>query len=108
MTVTDTYGTSTHTAQQLADLLAERLPAIFVERDSHYFGVYCLATFADATRIKVQPNTVPGDDGEDDLLEDDHPDMSVLLIVTAPAEAQLLSTELAAVDGLTRLRTSRS
>ncbi|MEV3886629.1 hypothetical protein AB0K38_11145, partial [Streptomyces griseoincarnatus] len=58
--------------------------------------------------VPLKTLTVPGDDGEDDLLEDDHPDMSVLLIVTAPAEAQLLSTELAAVDGLTRLRTSRS
>ncbi|AJF67231.1 hypothetical protein [Streptomyces vietnamensis] len=108
MTVTDTYGTNTHTAQQLADLLTERLPATFAERDSDYFGLYFLATLADTTRIKVQPNTVPGDDGEDDLLEDDHPDVSVLLIVTAPAEAQPLSTELAAVDGLTRLRSSRN
>ncbi|WP_033952017.1 hypothetical protein [Streptomyces sp. CNQ431] len=108
MTVTDTYGANTHTAQQLADLLAERLPATFAKRDSDYFGVYFLATLADTTRIKVQPNTVPGDDGEDDLLEDDHPDVSVLLIVTAPAEAQLLGTELAAVDGLTRLRSSRN
>ena len=107
MTVTDTYGTSTYTAQQLAGLLAERLPATFVERESDYFGVYFLATLADASRIKVQPNAVPGDDGEDDLLEDDHPDVSVLLIVTAPAEAQLLDSELAAVDGLTLLRSSR-
>ncbi|WP_230536758.1 hypothetical protein OHB02_02620 [Streptomyces albidoflavus] len=108
MTVTDTYGTNTHTAQQLADLLAERLPATFAKRDSDYFGVYFLATLAGTTRIKVQPNTVPGEDGEDDLLEDDHPDVSVLLLVTAPAEAQLLGTELAAVDGLTRLRSSRN
>ncbi|MFG2887898.1 hypothetical protein ACGFYV_37505 [Streptomyces sp. NPDC048297] len=108
MTVTDTYGTSTYTAQQLADLLAERLPATFAELESDYFGVYFLATLADTTRIKVQPNTVPGDDGEDDLLEDDHPEVSVLLIVTAAAEAQLLDKELAAVDGLTRLRSSRS
>ncbi|MER7969117.1 hypothetical protein ABTX35_08970 [Streptomyces sp. NPDC096080] len=108
MTITDTYGTSTYTAQQLADLLAERLPATFAERESDYFGVHFLATLADTTRIKVQPNAVPGDDGEDELLEDDHPDVSVLLIVTAPAEAQLLDTELAAVDGLTRLRSSQS
>ncbi|GAA3092179.1 hypothetical protein GCM10017562_74250 [Streptomyces roseofulvus] len=107
MTVTDTYGTHAHTAQHLADLLAELLPVTFAERDSDYFGVYFLATLADTTRIRVQSNTVPGDDGEDDLLEDDHPDVSVLLIVTAPAEAQLLRTELAAVDGLTRLRSSR-
>ncbi|MFD0327198.1 hypothetical protein ACFQZC_00825 [Streptacidiphilus monticola] len=32
MTVTDTYGTSTYTAQQLADVLATRLPATFAER----------------------------------------------------------------------------
>ncbi|MEU9352414.1 hypothetical protein AB0D65_15705 [Streptomyces griseoloalbus] len=108
MTVTDTYGTNTYTAQRLAGLLAERLPAAFAERESDYFGVYFLATLADTTRIKVQPNAIPGDDGEDDLLEDDYPDVSVLLIVTAPAGDQLLNTELAAIDGLTRLRSSRS
>ncbi|MEU1232167.1 hypothetical protein [Streptomyces sp. NPDC005828] len=108
MTVTATYGTNTYTAQQLADLLTERLPATFAEWESDYFGAYFLATLADATRIKVQPNAVPGDDGEDDLLEDGHPEVSVLLIVTAPAEAQLLDTELAAVNGLTQLRSSRN
>jgi hypothetical protein len=108
MTVTDTYGTNTYTAQHLADLLAKRLPAVFAERESDYFGVYFLATLADTTRIKVQPNAIPGDDGEDDLLEDDYPDVSVLLIVTAPAGAQLLNTELAAIYGLTQLRSSRS
>ncbi|MEU3396520.1 hypothetical protein [Streptomyces filamentosus] len=108
MTVTATYGTNTCTAQQLADLLAERLPATFAERESDYFGAYFLATLANATRIKVQPNAVPGDDGEGDLLEDDHPEASVLLIVTAPAEAQLLDTELAAVSGLTQLRSPRN
>ncbi|MFC5910651.1 hypothetical protein [Streptacidiphilus monticola] len=106
MTVTDTYGTSTYTAQQLADVLATRLPATFAERESDYFGVYFLATLPDTTRIKVQPNAVPGDDGEDDLLEDDYPDVSVLLIVTAPAQAQLLKTDLAAIDGLNQLRSS--
>ncbi|WP_405861849.1 hypothetical protein OG361_40545 [Streptomyces sp. NBC_00090] len=108
MTVTDTYGTNTYTAQQLADLLATRLPATFAERESDYLGVYFLATLPDTTRINVQPNAVPGDDGEDDLLEDDYPDVSVLLIVTAPAQAQLLNTELAAIDGLARLRSSRN
>lgn len=54
------------------------------------------------------PPAIPGDDGEDDLLEADYPDVSVLLVVTAPAGDQLLNTELAAIDGLTRLRSSRS
>lgn len=108
MTVTATYGTNTYAAQQLADLLTERLPATSAERESDYFGSYFLATLANATRIKVQPNAVPGDDGEGDLLEDDHPEVSVLLLVTTPAEAQLLDTELAAVSGLTQLRSSRN
>lgn len=108
MTTTfDTYGTSAYTARKLSSLLADRLAVAFAERESDYLGVYFLATLAD-TRIQVQPNTIPGDDGEDDLYEDEHPDVSVLLLVTSLVDAQGLGTELAAVEGLTRLRTSRS
>lgn len=103
----DTYGTNAYTAQQLTDLLAERLSAVFAERDSYYLGVHFVATLDDATRIKVQPNAIPGDDGEDDLFEGDHPDVSLLLVVTSPADAQPLVTELAAIDGLARLRSSQ-
>jgi hypothetical protein len=107
MTTFDTYGTNTYTPRELSGLLADRLAVAFAERESDYLGVYFLATLADATRVQVQPNAIPGDDGEDDLYEDEHPDVSVLLLVTSPADAQSLGTDLAAIEGLTRLRSSR-
>ncbi|WP_406310201.1 hypothetical protein [Streptomyces sp. NBC_00623] len=108
MTVFDICGTNTYTARELAVLLADRLAAAFAERESDYLGVYFLATLADTTRIQVQPNAIPGDHGEDDLYEDEYPDVSVLLLVTSPAAAAPLNDELSAVEGFTRLRSSRS
>ncbi|GAA3776479.1 hypothetical protein [Streptomyces chiangmaiensis] len=106
-TVFDTYGTNAYTARDLSDLLADRLDVIFAERESDYRGVYFLATLADMTRLQVQPNDIPGDDG-DDLYEGANPDMSVLFLVTSPAAARPLDDELSAVEGLTRLASSRS
>ncbi|MFB7367012.1 hypothetical protein [Streptomyces hydrogenans] len=107
MTAYDTYGTNSNTAKELAGLLADRLGVAFTERESHYLGVYFLATLADTTRLRVQPNAIPGDDGEDDLYDEEHPDVSVLLLVTSPA-AGPLNDELSAAGGLTRLRSTRS
>lgn len=90
------------------DLLASRLTVTFTERDSDYLGIYSLATLADTTRIHVQPNAIPGDDGEDDLYEDEYPEVSVLLLGTSPDSTEPLNRELSAVEGLTRLRSSRS
>ncbi|MFG2914810.1 hypothetical protein ACGF0D_18220 [Kitasatospora sp. NPDC048298] len=106
MTAFDTYGTSAYTPRELSDLLASRLAATFIERESYWIGSYFLATLADTTSLKIQPNAIPGDDGEDDLYEDEHPDMTVLLLVTSPVDAESLNAELAAVEGLTRLRSS--
>ncbi|KFG01306.1 hypothetical protein IQ62_08580 [Streptomyces scabiei] len=113
MTVSDTYGTNSYTTKELASLLADRLDVTFTERESDYLGVYFLAILADTTRLQIQPNAIPGDDGEDDLGEDDlyddeHPDVSVLLLITSPAAAEPLNDELSAVGGLTRLRSTRS
>ncbi|MFE3645577.1 hypothetical protein ACFXOM_32160 [Streptomyces sp. NPDC059169] len=80
----------------------------FTERESDYLGVSFLATLADTTRLQVQPNDIPGDDGEDDLYDDEHPDVSVLLLITSPAAAEPLNIELSTVGGLTRLRPTRS
>ena len=52
MTVHDTYGTSTHTVVELAELVADLLGLSFVERDSCYRGVYFLAEAA-PYRIEV-------------------------------------------------------
>ncbi|MFJ3623863.1 hypothetical protein ACIPSH_37855 [Streptomyces iakyrus] len=108
MTVSDTYGTNSYTAEELASLLADRLDVTFTERESDYFGVYFLATLADTTRLQIQPNTIPGDDGEDDLYDNEHPDVSVLLLIISPAAAEPLGDELSAAGGLTRLRSTRS
>ncbi|MFF8022055.1 hypothetical protein ACFZDJ_13185 [Streptomyces sp. NPDC007896] len=108
MTAFDTYGTSTHTAKQLADLLADRLGAVFVERDSDYLGIYLLATLNDATRIQVQPNALPGDDGDNDLYDEQHPELPVLLLVTAPGPDPALHDQLAGIEGLARLTPTRS
>lgn len=83
MTVSDTYGTNSYTAKELAGLLADRLDVTFTERESDYLGVYFLATLADTTRLQIQPNAIPGDDGEDDLYDDEYPDMSALLLITS-------------------------
>ncbi|MER7540099.1 hypothetical protein ABTX77_35765 [Streptomyces sp. NPDC097704] len=106
MTALDTYGTNVYTARELSDVLADRLTATFIERDSDYLGSYFLATLAGMTRLQVQPNSIPGDDGEDDLYEDEYPDVRILLLVTSPADAESLRAEIATVEGLTWLRSS--
>lgn len=108
MTVSGTYGTNSYTAEELASLLADRLDVTFTARESGYLGVYFLATLADTARLQIQPNAIPGDDGEDDLYDDEHPDVSVLLLITSPAAVEPLSDELSAVGELTRLRSTRS
>jgi hypothetical protein len=107
MTVFDTYGTNTYTARELSGRLADQLGIAFTERESDYLGVYFLATLADTTRIQIQPNAIPGDDGEDDLYEDEHPEMTVLLRVTTPDAVQPHTADLSTVEGLTRLRSTR-
>ncbi|MCQ9179835.1 hypothetical protein KMT30_12535 [Streptomyces sp. IBSBF 2953] len=109
MTSFDTYGTNTYTAQELSDLLADRLTAGFTERESDYLGSYFLAVLADTTRLHVQPNAVPGDDGQDDLYEHEYTDVTVLLLITSPVAAEpALHAELGTIEGLTRLRSSRN
>ena len=105
----DTYGTNTYAAPELSGLLADRLNVTFAERDSFYRGIYSRATLADTTRIEIQPNAIPGDDGELDPYDQEHPEVAVLLIVTSPdgvdpSTAGLLS----AIDGLSHLRSSRT
>ncbi|MEU8762704.1 hypothetical protein [Streptomyces sp. NPDC048659] len=107
MNVFKTYGTNTHTARELCDLLAGRLGVTFVERESDYLGAYFLATLADTTCLQVQPNAVPGDEGEDDLYMDEYPDVPVLLSVTASDTVTPLDDALSTVEGLARLAPSR-
>lgn len=53
-----TYGTSTHTADELVRLVSDRLGLVFTERDSDYRGVYHLASGLSG-RIETSPTPSP-------------------------------------------------
>ncbi|MCZ9349204.1 hypothetical protein NGM36_29095 [Streptomyces mutabilis] len=102
MTDHHTYGTSTHTAGELARLVGDRLGLVFTERDSDYRGVYHLADIPNG-RIEIQPNPIPGNDEEGDLYAPEHPAAQVLLLATTPASDPALRTRLNSIEGLTHL-----
>ncbi|MFE0375650.1 hypothetical protein ACFW1M_08675 [Streptomyces inhibens] len=102
MTDHHTYGTSTHSANALARLIADRLGLLFSERESDYRGVYYRAD-GPGSRIEVQPNPLPGDDGEDDLYDPEHPAIRVLLLTTTPAPDAALQARLGSIEGLVHL-----
>jgi hypothetical protein len=97
MTIHDTYGTSTHTVVELAQLLADQLGLSFVEHDSDYRGVYLIADTA-PYRIEVQPNAIPGDHEQDDLYDPEHPEIQALLLVTGPDRDNALNADLNSID----------
>ncbi|MFG2275848.1 hypothetical protein ACGFNY_39565 [Streptomyces chartreusis] len=101
MTDHHTYGTSTHTASELVRLVSDCLGLVFTERDSDYPGVYHLASSLNG-RIEIQPNAIPGDDG-DDLYAPEHPATQVLLLTTTPAPNPALQTRLGSIEGLIHL-----
>lgn len=102
MTDHRTYGTSTHTADELARLVSDRLGLVFTERDSDYRGVYHLASSPNG-RIEIQPNPMPGDDGEDDLYAPEHSSAQVLLLTTTPSPDPALHARLGSLEGLIHL-----
>jgi hypothetical protein len=102
MTVYDTYGTSTHTVVELAQLVADQLGLSFVEHESDYRGVYLMADAA-PYRIELQPNAIPGDDNQDDLYDSDYPEIQTLLLITGPDRDNALTANLNSVDGLVLL-----
>jgi len=104
MTDHHTYGTSTHSADELVRLVSDRLGLVFTERDSDYRGVYHLASTPNG-RIEIQPNPIPGDDDEDDLYTPEHPAAQVLLLTTTPTPDSALRTRLDSIEGLTHLNT---
>ncbi|KOV97316.1 hypothetical protein [Streptomyces sp. NRRL B-3648] len=101
MTDHHTYGTSTHTASELVQLVSDRLGLVFTERDSDYRGVYYLAGTANE-RIEIQPNSIPGDD-EDNLYAAEHPSAQVLLLTTTPSPDPAMQARLDPFEGLTHL-----
>ncbi|WP_329275623.1 hypothetical protein [Streptomyces sp. NBC_01451] len=96
-----TYGTSTHTPDELVRLVSDRLGVAFTERESDYLGVYHLAK-SPGREIEIQPNSIPGDD-EDDLLFPEHAVFQVLLLTTTPAPDPALRAALASIEGLVQL-----
>lgn len=102
MTDHHTYGTSTHTAAELVRLVSDRLGLVFTERDSDYRGVYHLASIPNG-RTEIQPNPIPGDDGEDDLYAPEHPAAQVLLLTTTRAPDPALQARLGSIEGLIHL-----
>ncbi|OSZ58063.1 hypothetical protein OQI_23785 [Streptomyces pharetrae CZA14] len=98
------YGTNTHTADELARLVGDRLGLVFTERESDCRGIYHLAD-APEVRIEVQPNPIPGDDCDDDLYAPDHPTAKVLLLTTTPVPDPTLQARLRALEGLHHLGT---
>lgn len=99
----DTYGTRTYTVAGLARLLADRLGVTFVERDSYYLGVYLVAD-AGNQRVEIQPNAIPGDGDEDELYDDEHPDIQTFLLVNGPHRDNALTASLHSIEALTALR----
>ncbi|MFJ8635081.1 hypothetical protein [Streptomyces sp. NPDC093568] len=105
MTDHHTYGTSGHSVSELVRLVSDRFSLAFSERESSYRGIYHLADSPDG-RIEIQPNLVPGDDGddgEDELYAPEHPGAQVLLLITTPAADPTLQARLASIEGLAHL-----
>ncbi|MFJ4370593.1 hypothetical protein ACIP4S_41580 [Streptomyces chartreusis] len=102
MTDHHTYGTSGHTVSELVRLVSDRCSLAFSERESFYRGIYHLADSPDG-RIEIQPNPIPGDDGEDELYAPEHHGARVLLLITTPAADPTLQARLASIQGLTHL-----
>ncbi|MDQ1026001.1 hypothetical protein QF035_003583 [Streptomyces umbrinus] len=102
MTEYTTYGTRTHSASELAQVVTSSLGLAFVERDSDYRGVYYKADRPDG-RVEIQPNLIPGDDGEDDLYASEHPTVGVLLLTKNSAPDPVLQARLESIDGLVLL-----
>lgn len=100
MTAHATYGSS-HTAHELAQLLANRLDLVFVEHDSYFRGPY-LAADVPTGRIEIQPNAIPGDDGHHEPFDEDYPTTPTLLLVTAE-EPDTTTACLNSIDGLHQL-----
>ncbi|PWI05229.1 hypothetical protein DIZ27_40550 [Streptomyces sp. NWU339] len=96
------YGTSIHTAGALARLVGDRLGLVFTERESACRGIYHLADSPEK-RIELQPDPIPGDDGDDDLYAPERPAAQVLLPTTTLAPDSTLQARLRSVEGLHHL-----
>ncbi|MEU6913304.1 hypothetical protein [Streptomyces olindensis] len=96
------HGTDAYSADELVSLLGDRLGLVFTERDSHFLGVYHVAAIPGG-RVTVQPNAIPGDDGEDDLYAEEHPPDWLLLLTTTSVEDAELPARLDSIEGIVRM-----
>lgn len=103
MTDYDTYGTSSHTADELVRLVGGRLGLVFTKHDSYLRGICHRAESPDG-EIEIQPNSIPGDDGEGVLYAAEHPTAQVLLLTLTPAAVPDLRVQLDSIEGLVHLK----
>lgn len=98
----DLYGARELTIDELCAAVAGALGVSFVEHDSSFRGRYFLAD--GEPRLEVQPNQVPGDDGELDAMESEFVAYPTLLYVYGSDRPDEVRDRLAAVAGLAFLR----
>ncbi|HEX6498442.1 MAG TPA: hypothetical protein VF054_05350, partial [Micromonosporaceae bacterium] len=99
----DLYGT-TLDAERLRDRLHEVLDVEFVARESSFKGDYYLAGSRSGEHFEIQPNQIPGDWGEWDLMEEDFAEYPMLLYVYRTERADELRNRLREVPELVHLR----
>ncbi|MFJ9584904.1 hypothetical protein [Streptomyces acidicola] len=102
MTEYDAYGTNAHTTSELVRLVTDLLEVTFTGRESEYRGAYDVAD-GDRGRIEIQPNAIPGDNGQHDLYVPEHPSVQVLLLTATPSPDPALHRRLSSIEGLGHL-----
>jgi hypothetical protein len=98
----DLYGTRTMTAEVLARFLQSLLDVPFEPRRSGFVGDYYLAKLGEE-RFSVEPN-VDDERDEEEPLEPEFADRTVLLYVDRTERAGELEQMLASIGGLELLR----
>ena len=86
MTVYDLYGSMNMDMVGLRSAVGTALDVQLSEHDSYFRGIYLLAATPTGERIEVQPNAVPGDDG-DEPYESDFAAYPMLVLLNNIADA---------------------
>ncbi|MEU0558235.1 hypothetical protein [Dactylosporangium sp. NPDC006015] len=107
MNIYDIYGANACSAAELARIVADRLGLTFAGHESDYRGI-CYSAEAPPCQIEVQPNAIPGDDGQNDLYAPDHPCMRTRLLVTGSQRSPGYDARLNALDALQPLERESS
>jgi hypothetical protein len=102
----DLYGAPELTADEVCAAVGAALGVSFVEHDSSFRGRYFRAD--GVPRLEVQPNQVPGDDGEFEAMEPEFVEYPTLLYVYGSDRPDEVRDQLAGITGLAFLRRVRS